>query len=375
MLFGLYTISGGIRLDGELPAHPLTNTIFLAVGAVLASLAGTTGAAMLLIRPLLESNRQRTHVAHTVVFFIFIVCNTGGCLLPTGDPPLFLGYLLGVRFLWTLTLWPEWLFVNGSLLLLYYLIDRFWYYAREPAAAIARDETRVHRLRIRGLWPNALLLAATVLAVALLDPGKALPGTTWHPWFYLREMAVLMLIATSLLLSHHKRAARKPVRLRGHGGSGRPLLRHFHLHAAGAGNPRGQGAGVGAHARRRASSGPPAAFPPYWTTRPLMSSSSPRPKPWAAALRPRPAWRRPTLAAISLGAVFMGAMTYIGNGPNFMARAIAQRTGVPMPGFFGYMVYSCLILLPLLAITVLVVREVEPMHAAAPPCKNPCNPV
>ena len=104
-MFSLYTISGGIRIDGDLPARPRTNAAFLAVGAVLANLIGTTGAAMLLIRPLLEINRQRRHVAHTMVFFIFIVCNCGGCLLPIGDPPLFLGYLLGVNFFWTLTLW------------------------------------------------------------------------------------------------------------------------------------------------------------------------------------------------------------------------------------------------------------------------------
>ena len=105
LLFALYTISGGIRIDGDLPARPRTNAAFLAVGALLASLVGTTGAAMLLIRPLLDTNRERKRVAHTVVFFIFIVCNCGGCLLPTGDPPLFLGYLLGVKFLWTLALW------------------------------------------------------------------------------------------------------------------------------------------------------------------------------------------------------------------------------------------------------------------------------
>ncbi len=114
LLFSLYTISGGIRIEGDLPAHPATNCAFLAVGALLASFIGTTGAAMLLIRPLLETNRERKNVQHTVVFFIFIVCNCGGLLLPIGDPPLFLGYLMGVHFLWTLVLWKEWLFVNGA---------------------------------------------------------------------------------------------------------------------------------------------------------------------------------------------------------------------------------------------------------------------
>ena len=134
LLFSLYTIGGGIRIAGDLPAHPLTNLAFLAVGALLASFIGTTGAAMLLVRPLLETNRERKHVAHTMVFFIFIVCNCGGLLLPLGDPPLFLGYLNGVDFLWTLKLWKSWLFVNGMLLAVYFLWDHFYAYPRETSA-------------------------------------------------------------------------------------------------------------------------------------------------------------------------------------------------------------------------------------------------
>jgi len=208
LLFSLYTISGGIRIEGDLPAHPLTNGAFLAVGAVLASLIGTTGAAMLLIRPLLETNRERKHVKHTVVFFTFIVCNCGGLLLPLGDPPLFLGYLMGVHFLWTLVLWKEWLFVNGALLIIYLLWDRYWFYPREKAADIARDETRRHRLRFSGIWPNALLLGGVILSVGLLDPGKSVPGTDWHPWMYLREIVQLALVGLSLAIGagHARRA-------------------------------------------------------------------------------------------------------------------------------------------------------------------------
>ena len=200
LLFALYTICGGVRIEGDLPAHPLTNCAILAVGGVLASLIGTTGAAMLLIRLLLETNRERKRVRHTVIFFIFIVCNCGGCLLPLGDPPLLLGYLMGVRFLWTLTLWKEWLVVNAALLAIYYVWDRFWGYPREFPADVARDETRVHRLRLAGVWPNGLLLCGVVLAVALLDPGKALPGTGWRPWMYSREAVQLCLVGVSLLV-------------------------------------------------------------------------------------------------------------------------------------------------------------------------------
>ncbi len=165
LLFSLYTISGGIRIEGDLKAHPLTNSTFIAVGGLLASFIGTTGAAMLLIRPLLETNSERRHVKHTVVFFIFVVCNCGGCLLPIGDPPLFLGYLRGVPFLWTLCLWPPWLFVNVCLVGIYYLYDHFWYYPHEKALDIARDETRVRGLKFSGLWPNAPLLFGAVLSV------------------------------------------------------------------------------------------------------------------------------------------------------------------------------------------------------------------
>ena len=142
--------------------------------AVLANLIGTTGAAMLLVRPLLETNSERKHVKHTVVFFIFAVCNCGGCLLPIGDPPLFLGYLQGVDFLWTLALWPQWLLVNGVLIAIYFAWDHFCCYPHEAKSDLVVDETHVRRLRFSGVWPNAGLLLAVVVAVALLDPAKPL---------------------------------------------------------------------------------------------------------------------------------------------------------------------------------------------------------
>ena len=199
VLYALYTIAGGIRITGDLQADPLTNCGFMAVGGLLASIIGTTGAAMLLIRPLLETNRERKHVAHTVIFFIFIVCNCGGCLLPIGDPPLFLGYLQGVSFLWTLSLWKEWAFVCGLLLVTYFLMDKLVFHRRETLSDIARDIAEVRKLEIRGLKVNGPLLIGIVLAVALLDPAKAVPGTTWHPWMYLREIVQLLLVAASLL--------------------------------------------------------------------------------------------------------------------------------------------------------------------------------
>jgi Na+/H+ antiporter NhaD/arsenite permease-like protein len=200
LLFALYTITGGVRIEGDLAATPTVNAAFIGIGALAASFIGTTGAAMLLIRPLLETNRQRRHVVHTVVFFIFLVCNCGGCLLPIGDPPLFLGYLQGVDFLWTMSLWKEWLFVNAVVLAIYWLWDTFLSYPRESHRDLSRDEHTASRVRIEGLWPNALLMAGVIAAVALLDPSKTIPGTEWHPWIYLREATLLGLVGLSLLL-------------------------------------------------------------------------------------------------------------------------------------------------------------------------------
>jgi Na+/H+ antiporter NhaD/arsenite permease-like protein len=352
LLFSLFTIAGGIRITGDLQAHPLTNSAFMGVGALLASFIGTTGAAMLLVRPLLETNQERKHVAHTVVLFIFIVCNCGGCLLPIGDPPLFLGYLEGVPFLWTLRFWPEWLFTNGLLLLAYLLIDWLWYYPRETKLDLRRDVERTHRLRIVGWLLNAPLLMGVVAAVALLDPSKPVPGTDWHPWMYLRELMQLGLVAISLWF-------------------GNKDVRDANLFTYGAiievaalfvgificMQPALQ---ILASSGSRLGLDTPQHF--FWATGGLSSvlDNAPTYLVFFKAAQSLPASPEAALvagvdpkllAAISLGSVFMGAMTYIGNGPNFMVRAIAESSGVKMPSFFGYIVYSCVILLPILVLT------------------------
>jgi len=348
LLFSLYTISGGIRIEGDLRAHPLTNTALIAAGGALASFIGTTGAAMLLIRPLLETNKERKHVRHTVIFFIFVACNCGGCLLPIGDPPLFLGYLRGVPFLWTFTLWPQWLFVNGLLLSVYFLWDHFWCYPREGPRTVVVDQTRASGLQFFGLWPNVLLLAGVIFSVALLDPSKALPGTDWHPWLYLREMAQLVLVGLSLLLGSQwiRRA------------------NHFNYQAIIevaalffgiflCMQPPLQILGIRGPALGLST---PSQF--FWLTGSLSSMLDNAPtyviffktartlggENLVAGARVA----HDLLVALSLGAVFMGAMTYIGNGPNFMVKAIAEKSGVRMPSFFGYLGYSLAILLPIL---------------------------
>jgi Na+/H+ antiporter NhaD/arsenite permease-like protein len=349
LLFALYSICGGIRISGDLPAHPLTNTAFLAVGGLLASFIGTTGAAMLLIRPLLETNAERKHVAHTAVFFIFIVCNCGGCLLPIGDPPLFLGYLQGVEFLWTMSLWQEWAFVNLSLLAIYYLWDHFYAYPHESQADIRLDATVLRRLSIQGLWPNALLLGLVVLAVALLDPSKPVPGTNWHAWLWLRETVQLALVALSLWLgSTEVRRANRfnytaivevAVLFLGIFICMQPALQILDV--------RGASLGIDSPVKFFWATGSISAVldnaPTYlvfFKTAQALHSSGPSQAGVPVEM----------LTAISLGAVFMGAMTYIGNGPNFMVKAIAEEAGVKMPSFFGYLLFSLAVLLPVLVV-------------------------
>jgi Na+/H+ antiporter NhaD/arsenite permease-like protein len=350
LLFSLYTIAGGIRIEGDLEASPITNASFMAVGGVLASLIGTTGAAMLLIRPLLETNRERKHVAHTVIFFIFVVCNCGGCLLPIGDPPLFLGYLEGVHFTWTLGLWEPWLFVNGLLLLCYCLLDQFYFHPQETLADIERDIIQTRRIRISGLALNGPLLLGVVLAVGLLDPKKAVVGTEWHAWMFLREMVQLGLVAISL----HFGA--KAIREKN----------GFNYHAIVEVAALFLGIFICMQPALQilaekgqviAASLSPAGF--FWATGALSSflDNAPTYLVFFKAAQAPPITgatagvAEMTLAGISLGAVFMGSMTYIGNGPNFMVKAIAETSGVKMPSFFGYMAYSCVILLPLFALT------------------------
>jgi Na+/H+ antiporter NhaD/arsenite permease-like protein len=356
LLFSLYTICGGIRISGDLPAHPATNTAFILAGGAIASFIGTTGAAMLLVRPLLETNRERKRVAHTVVFFIFVVCNCGGLLTPLGDPPLFLGYLRGVDFLWTMQLWREWLFVNGLLIAVYFCWDAFFAYPREAKVDIQRDETHVRKLKFSGVMPNALLLLGVVLSVAFLDPSKTIPGTSMNAPVYLREAVQLGLVAASLAFGSH------PVRKANQFNYGaivevaalfvgifvcmQPALQLLHEH--------GGRLGVNTPQRFFWATGSLSAVldnaPTYVV---FMEAGKTIPVPEGEAFVSLPGGAQISerfLIAVSLGAVMMGAMTYIGNGPNFMVKAIAEQSGVRMPSFFGYILYSCGVLLPILAL-------------------------
>jgi len=340
LLAGLFVISGGVVLRGDLVATPLTNTGFLALGSVLASLVGTTGASMVLIRPVLQTNRERTRVRHTIVFFIFLVSNIGGMLTPLGDPPLFLGYLLGVPFTWTFRLFPHWAFQVAVLLGLYFVWDTLEY-GREPVAARRRDLVEIEPLRVRGA-ANLLALALVVLAVAALHA----------PW---REAAIIALSAVSLWRT--PRAVHDA-----NGFTLRPIVEVAVLFVGifvtmlpALELLRLRGGELGIRA--------PWQF--FWATGILSSflDNAPTYLTFVALGQGLGLAREVVdvphaiLAAISVGAVAMGANSYIGNAPNFMVRSIAEEQGVTMPSFFGYMLYSGGVLLPLfVVVTVLFFR-------------------
>jgi Na+/H+ antiporter NhaD/arsenite permease-like protein len=359
LLLSLYTISGGILLDGDLPAHPRTNTAFLAAGGILASFIGTTGAAMLMIRPLLHTNRERKHVRHTVVFFIFVVCNVGGCLLPIGDPPLFLGYLKGVPFLWTLRLAAPWAFCMGILLAVYYVWD-VRMYRRESPEDIRFDEAERRPLKLMGRR-NFLYLLGVVLAVAMLVPGKPAPllSSLVVPEF-LREGVLLALAGLSMLTtSRHIRHANR-FTFAAMGEVATLFLGIFITMQAPVEILRVKGPELGLSEPWQFfwASGGLSSFldnaPTYVVFFEAADSLTHAPGQGILQLLQGQFMRADLLVAISLGSVLMGANTYIGNGPNFMVKTVAEERGVKMPSFFGYMLYSLAVLVPLFLLVTLV---------------------
>jgi Na+/H+ antiporter NhaD/arsenite permease-like protein len=333
LLSALYVIAGGTRLSGDLEATPLVNTGFLAAGSVLASFLGTTGASMVLIRPVLQTNRQRTRMTHTVVFFIILVSNAGGLLTPLGDPPLFLGYLRGVPFTWTFRLLPHWLLTVGLLLLVYFIWDSVAY-GWEPARVIVRDEAERRPLRLQGTL-NFVWLAGVLLAVALLHA----------PW---REALILVFAGLSLWLTPREVHRKNEF-------SAGPMIEVavlffgiFVTMIPALELLRTRGGELGVRE--------PWQF--FWATG-LLSSFLDNAPTYLTFLALAQGLRladevvgmpHAILAAISAGAVFMGANTYIGNAPNFMVKAIAEASRVRMPSFFGYMVYSGSVLLPVFVV-------------------------
>ncbi|MGC4115769.1 MAG: sodium:proton antiporter [Myxococcales bacterium] len=360
LLASLFIISGGVVVRGSLSGTPLLNTAFLGIGAVLASLVGTTGASMLLIRPLLRANTTREKKAHIVVFFIFIVSNCGGLLTPLGDPPLFLGFLKGVPFTWTLThLGLPWLLVNGVLLVLFHFYDNAIFDAEElrrPGSQL--EEVQKHEpLRVAGKRNLFLLLG--VVALVFLSGHLEWP-------FGVQELGMVALAAASFFSTpkdlHQENSF-------GFGPIVEVAVLFFGLFATMAPallllNAKGPELGLAKPWQFFWAAGALSSFldnaPTYLTFAATASGIQGIPvegRYLARLLTEHAEVGVPLLTAISAGAVFMGANTYIGNGPNFMVKAIAEQSGVKMPSFFGYMAYSGAILIPLfVAVTFLFFR-------------------
>jgi len=336
LLASLYTISGGIFLRGTIRGTPGVNCAFLGAGALLANLLGTTGASMLLIRPLLRANAHRKSAAHVYVFFIFVVANIGGTLTPIGDPPLFLGYLKGVPFFWTVTnLWGCWLAVTGSVIGIFYALDLL---ARRSEGAGGRDPAPAEtmeraRFSVEGGW-NFLLLAAVLAAAFLPTP--------------VRETVMVAAAAVSVW--------KTPARIREENGFAYGPIEEVAVLFAGIFATmipallilKARGVEIGATQ--------PWHF--FWGTG-LLSGFLDNAPAYLAFFSLAQGMGGPSevagvsapfLRAISTGAVFMGACTYIGNAPNFMVRGIVESAGVRMPSFFGYMAYSAAVLLPVFAL-------------------------
>jgi Na+/H+ antiporter NhaD/arsenite permease-like protein len=361
LLSSLFVVTGGIYVRGSLAGTPLVNTLVLGLGGLIASWIGTTGASVLLIRPLLRANAARERKAHIVVFFIFVVSNCGGLLTPLGDPPLFLGFLKGVPFDWTLRLWPEWLLVNGALLVIFNVWDQIALAREErerPGSQL--EQVMQHEpLGIEGAG-NLAFLAAIVAVIFASGSGLGSGGAPWP--FGVQEG--LMLGIT--LLAYWSTPS--GIRAKNAFGFG-PILEVAVLFAGIFVTMAPALLLLNANARQFGLSEP---WHFFWATGLLSSflDNAPTYLTFAAtacgldgvalegrylaqylALGPGAA---ETLAAISTGAVFMGANTYIGNGPNFMVKAIAEENGVSMPSFFGYMAYSGGVLIPLFALATLL---------------------
>ena len=362
LLTALFTTAGGIYVRGNLRGSPALNTGLMAIGAVLASFMGTTGASMLMIRPLIRANDNRPQAAHVIVFFIFIVANAAGALTPLGDPPLFLGFLQGVSFFWTIGhLLPETLFLVGALLALFYAIDA-WHFRREGVMPIDPTPADAPPLGIAGAINLLPLLAivALVLVSGTWNPGVAVSvlGVELTLQQLVRDGGLVAVTLVSLAITPNGvRAANEfswgPMKevaelFIGIFVTMIPMLAMLKAGESGA---------FAAIVRAvTGADGEPLPWAYFWFSGALSSFLDNAPTYLvffnlaggdAGELMTRLA---ATLAAISAGSVFMGANTYIGNAPNFMVKAIAESRGIRMPSFFGYMAWSGAVLIPLFVI-------------------------
>ncbi|MBN8919327.1 MAG: sodium:proton antiporter [Rhizobiales bacterium] len=366
LLVALFATAGGIFVEGNLRGTPAANTLLLLTGTVLASLVGTTGASMVMIRPLIRANDDRIYRVHTVVFFIFLVSNIGGSLTPLGDPPLFVGFLKGVDFFWTTThLFHEMLFVAGTVLAVFFVLD--WYlHGKEDTQAHPFDPTPDSPLKLHGLVNFALIgvVIAAILMSAWWKPGIGftIHGVRLEIQNVLRDLifiavAVVSMKVTPRVLRERNHFSWGPMREVGYlfVGIFICIVPVIAILAAGR-----QGAFAGLLSLVTLPDGSPNNAAYFWLTGVLSSFLDNAPTYLVffelAGGDPRVLMTTAagTLAAISTGAVFMGAMSYIGNAPNFMVYAIARERGVRMPSFFGYILWSGAVLLPVFIATTFI---------------------
>ena len=368
LLLSLFVVSGGIRIAGNLVGNPATNTAMLAIGTFAASIVGTTGASMLLIRPMIVANKNRANNIHVFIFFIFLVSNIGGSLTPLGDPPLFLGFLKGVDFLWTVeSLFAPMMMASVILLALFYALDSY-YWGREGHRRSAGHTLR--HVEIDGLHNVFYLLGivGAVLVSGIWKPGIAVPvgfGIAMPLEGVVRDVVLLVLAWLSL------RTTGRNIRIE-NAFTWTPIREVAFLFAgifitiipALAILRAGQNGHLAPLlALVTGPDGQPINAMYFWLTGALSSFLDNAPTYLVffnlaggdAQHLMGPLYK--TLLAISAGAVFMGANSYIGNAPNFMVKSICEERGIKMPSFFGYMAWSGLILLPLFVlITVIFFR-------------------
>ena len=353
LLGSLFVITGGIFLDGDLEAKPSVNVLFLGIGALLASFMGTTGAAMLLIRPLIHTNKERNFKTHTILFFIAIVANCGGLLTPLGDPPLFMMYLRGAPFTWFFKLFFEWLLTNGLLLVIYYFVDSY-YHKKEPKEALLRDKTNIRPIKLRGKL-NFIWLAGVVAAVAFINK-QYIPFVEVNAYakFMREEIIIIMAILSLVLTPHLTRISNnftwKPIEEVAYLFLGIfitiiPCVLYLESNA--------RNLGITLPHQFYYYSGLLSSFldntPTAVAFHSLALGLGVHSGNMIAGIAEE------TLRAICMGSVFFGAMTYIGNGPNFMVKAVAEDNNIKMPHFFSYIFkFSLIVLLPVFILVQLI---------------------
>ncbi len=348
LLGSLFVVSGGIYIKGSISGKPLSNVIILAIGAILASFIGTTGAAMVLIRPLIRSIKWRKHKKHIIIFFIFLVCNIGGVLTPIGDPPLFIGFLNGIPFEWTFRLFPMWIFAIFILLFIFFIMDYILFKKEKEKPA----KTGEKFIKIEGSFNILFLLGilGAVIFSGVVDLGSI--KTTYGSLEISNVIRDLSMVIFAIL---SVRLTKKEIH-EANNFNYEPIKEVAYLFigifttmipALMLLNERGAELGVNTPSKFFWVTGMLSSFldntPTYMTfletAKGLLHLTVPKLISHEFGIK--------IIEAISVGAVFMGANTYIGNGPNFMVKSISEQEKIKMPSFFGYMVWSIVILIPL----------------------------